>query len=249
MLSIITPIRVLIAGAILAAGAFTASIALAPTNQNPEASLTLNPHQLVAKVGMPVKLEVLISADTPVNAFMGEIAFDSNLFKVDSIEYNTVLADLWVTEPWYSKADNTIYFAGGTTRAGGFTGEDNLITIYLSSQSTGETVISIKNARILKHDGLGTDTVLANSIDSLISLLAEDTNSSVPEIKDMATEVTITPSLPSYDVNNDGKVSLADIASFMLKLGSSDLRFDFNGDGKVSTADLSLILNATKTGN
>jgi hypothetical protein len=247
-LSFLTPLRLLIAGAILATGVFTASVALAP-GETEEASLSLSPHKLMAAINTPIKLEVMISSDTPINAFMGEVVFDTSLFSVDKIEYNTDLADLWVTEPWYNKANNTIYFAGGTTRPGGFIGKDNLLTIYLSSQNTGETIIGIKNARILKHDGLGTDTVLAPGIDGIISLMKSDPSSTVAEIEDMETSVTISPLLPNYDVNNDGKVSLADIATFMLKLGSNELRFDFNQDGKVSTADLSLILAADKADN
>lgn len=247
--SFITPVRLFVAGVILAAGALTASVALAPHEMEGEASLSLRPQELTTLIDNTVKLEVLISANTPVNAFMGEVIFDTNLFTVEKIEYNTALADLWVTEPWYSKADNTIYFAGGTTRPGGFIGKDNLLTIHLSSRNTGETVVGIENARILKHDGLGTDTVLATSIDSVISALAEDQTSITTETKDTATAVTIVPNPPSFDVNNDGKVSLSDIASFMLKLGSSDIRFDFNQDGIVSTADLSLLLNADKADN
>lgn len=247
--SFITPVRLFVAGVILAAGALTASVALAPHEMEGEASLTLSPQELTTLIDNTVKLEVLISANTPVNAFMGEVVFDTSLFTVDKIEYNTALADLWVTEPWYSKADNTIYFAGGTTRTGGFVGKDNLLTIYLSSRSIGETVVGIENARILKHDGLGTDTVLTTGIDSVISTLAADPASIPTETKDTASAVTVIPNPPSYDVNNDGKVSLADIATFMLKLGSSDIRFDFNQDGTVSTADLSLLLNADKADN
>lgn len=245
-LSFVTPLRLLIAGAILVAGALTASVALAPHEVEGEASLSLSPQTLTAKIDTPIKLEVLISANTPVNAFMGEVVFDTTLFTVDKIEYNTNLADLWVTEPWYSKADNTIYFAGGTTRPGGFLGKDNLLTIYLSSQNTGETVVGIKNARVLKHDGLGTETILTLGIDSLISFLAEDQNSVAVETEDIGTEVTITPTLPSFDVNSDGKVSFADVAITMLKLGSTDPRFDFNQDGTVGTADISMLISAEK---
>jgi hypothetical protein len=247
-LSFITPLRLIIASTILLVGALTASLALAPS-EGVEAGLSLSPHELTATLDTPIKLEVTISAQKPINAFMGEVVFDTNLFTVDHIEYNTELADLWVTEPWYSKADNTIYFAGGTTRAGGFLGKDNLLTIYLSSRNTGETVVGIKNARVLKHDGFGTDATLGTSIDTVISLLAQDEVEPADDKKDTETAVTILPSLPNYDINNDGKVSLADVASLMLKLGSSDLRFDFSGDGVVSTVDLSLILSADKADN
>ena len=247
--SFYTVLRFFVAGAILVAGAITASVALAPQETISEASLSLSPHRLVSEIDSLIKLEVIISANVPINAFLGEVVFDTTLFAVDHIEYNTALADLWVTEPWYSKADNTIYFAGGTTRAGGFVGKDNLLTIYLSSQTTGETVVGIKNARILKHDGLGSDTALATGIDSVISLMEVDQKSALPVIEEMETDVVITPTLPHFDVNNDGKVSLADIATFMLKLGSNDPRFDFNNDGVVSTADLSLILAADKADN
>ena len=53
-----------------------------------------------------------------------------------------------------------------------------------------------------------------------------------------------------YDLNNDGKVSTADIQVIIneMKKGESDQNkdYDLNGDGKISTADIQVIINEMK---
>ncbi len=204
--------------------------------ENTKMSLSLATDKVA--VGGSVDVSVIISSEVPVNAFTGEVLFDKNVFSVESISYNTEVADLWVTEPWYSKADNTVYFAGGTTKPGGFVGEDTLLTITLKAANPGYVMTKLKNHRILLHDGFGTDATLPASADVLLSFYTPD------EAKPVATTwVQVGESKPSTDLNNDGKQSLADIAIMMLHIGSSNTRYDFNQDGLVNMTDLSIIMN------
>lgn len=190
-------------------------------------------------VGESVDVSVIISSEVPVNAFTGEVLFDKNVFSVESISYNTEVADLWVTEPWYSKADNTVYFAGGTTKPGGFVGEDSLLTITLKAANPGYVVTKLQNHRILLHDGFGTDATLPASADTLLSFYTPE------ETKPVATTwVQVGEVKPSTDLNNDGKQSLADIAIMMLQLGGKNTRYDFNQDGLVNMTDFSILMNA-----
>lgn len=231
-----TPIRLLLAG-IIFTGALVTGIVLAPTTY--EASLTLSPHELVVLKDTPVTIDVTLSATTPVNALSGNIIFDSKYFAVKSISYNTELVDLWVKKPWYSVADNAIHFAGGTTRPGGFTGNERLLTVELTPLKPGESTITITDARILKHDGLGSDATVAPSIDSVIESIESDPTT--PIAPPSTTEISVLTLGGKRDVTGDGKVTFADVATLMLYLGSNDPLFDLNGDGVVSLPDLAII--------
>lgn len=235
----IPPLRLLVMGLFTLAGVMVASVVLAPQDDTYEATLTLTPLELVVLKDAPVRLDVFLSARTPVNAFSGDIIFDTSHFTVKSISYNTELADLWVQKPWYSKADNIIHFAGGTTRPGGFTGNEQLITVELVAHHTGKSVVSIRDARVLKHDGLGSDASVAPSIDSVIESLERDPHTPRPQTGE--TQISVITLGEKRDVTGDGKVSFADAATLMLHLGSSDPTYDLNGDGTVSLPDLAII--------
>ena len=53
-----------------------------------------------------------------------------------------------------------------------------------------------------------------------------------------------------YDLNNDGKVSTADIQVIINEMkkpqASQNMRYDLNNDGKISTADIQVIINEMK---
>lgn len=236
-MAFLTPLRLILLGVFSLASVIVASLLLSPTTY--EASLTLTPHDLVVLKDAPVTIDVTLSATTPVNALSGNITFDSTHFTVKSISYNTDLIDLWVKKPWYSVADNAIHFAGGTTRPGGFTGSERLLTVELEALKPGESTIMITEARILKHDGLGSDATVAPSIDSVIESLEQDPNTPRPKTDDAQISVLALGS--KRDVTGDGKVTFADVATLMLYLGSNDPLFDLNGDGVVSLPDLAIM--------
>ena len=65
----------------------------------------------------------------------------------------------------------------------------------------------------------------------------------------VAKEVIISIS-NSYDLNNDGKVSTADIQVIINEMkkpqASQNMDYDLNNDGKISTADIQVIINEMK---
>jgi hypothetical protein len=203
----------------------------------------LSPSSKTLIVGEVVPVSIIVKAPVPVNAFMGELVFSSDTLEVVSISYNTNLADLWVTEPWYSKAQNTVYFAGGTTKTGGFVGTDTLLTVYLRSTQTGTASLSLKDTRVLAHDGFGTDVPLTKPVDALFTTESIQTQSTVLTETKQAETYTIIAAEPSFDLNDDGKVGFGDVGILLLKIGSDDARFDFNLDGKVNQTDLGLLLS------
>jgi len=55
---------------------------------------------------------------------------------------------------------------------------------------------------------------------------------------------------PDYDLNNDGKISTADIQVIINEMkkpaASQNMSYDLNNDGKISTADIQVIINEMK---
>lgn len=214
------------------------------TSSETQANMQIEPATKAVKVGDYIDIQIVVTSKVPVNAFTGEIVFDSNMIEVVSIDYNTSIANLWVTEPWYNKAENTIQFAGGTTNPNGFIGSDTLLTARLKTKQAGVAGVRLENARILQHDGFGTDVVLPAQVDTLFTSESLATQTNVLAEAKREQKYNIANTLPSTDLNEDGKQTFADISIFMLKLGSNETRYDFNQDGKVNIADLSIIINA-----
>ena len=214
-----------------------------PATAIPQVEIRTIPKSGLITLGKTFTVSLVVQSSIPVNAFQGEILFDSTILEVTSIDYNTSIADLWVQDPWYSNGDGTINFAGGTTKEGGFVGEGVLLDITFTGVSQGAGSIEIKSARILKHDGLGTDADVQIPIDSVFTI--EDTTPyDVMRTKNIRdTSFTVSKKIPSTDLNNDGKTNIADVSIFFLHLAQKNLRSDFNLDGKINTSDLSIILN------
>lgn len=208
-----------------------------------EAEMRLEPNTGVSILGEPLYVTLVVESKIPVNAFSGLVSFDPTKLRVIAIDYNTGIADLWVEKPWYEDGDGTVSFAGGTTRPGGFTGEDQLIRISFMPEAEGDARLILSRARVLEHDGFGTDAEIAKPVDALFSVerLATDARTISDNVSDST--LTIVPQKPDADLNDDGKVSAADVSIMMMQLLSNDLRYDLSGDGKVNLADLSILLD------
>ncbi len=216
----------------------------APLSLTPVASMTLEPTHATITTEETFVVTVVVKSTMPVNAFGGELHFDRSILKVESIDYNTSIADLWAEKPWYENGEGTINFAGGTTKKGGFSGEDTLMRITFKAQAEGAGALAIHHAQILEHNGLGTDASLSLPIDALFTV--EHQASSTNRITEDAfgSSVKVVKERPTTDLNGDGKQTVADISIFLLNLSSDNPRFDFNLDGDVSTKDLSIIMDA-----
>ncbi len=213
---------------------------------SPEAEMRLEPSEGVTIIGQPLFVTLVVKSDVPVNAFSGLISFDPTKLRVIGIDYNTSIADLWVEKPWYENGDGTINFAGGTTREGGFTGKDTLIKISFMPESEGDARLILSQARILEHNGFGTDADIAEPVDALFSVerLATEAETISDNVSDST--FTIVPEKPNPDLNGDGKMNVSDVSIMMMQLLGSDLRYDLNTDGKVNLADLSIVLDGVE---
>lgn len=209
-----------------------------------KADMLIEPNQGTTVIGETISVKVMVESNTPVNVFGGEVRFDPEILTVDSIDYNTSIADLWAVKPWYENGAGTINFVGGTTKPGGFTGKDSLITVNFQTLKTGETKLGIKGAKIMQHDGLGTEANLAEPIDAVYLIKEDNEITKTITGKDIkGSNLKVLPQLPDTDLNGDGEQTVADVSIFMTHLISKNKRSDFNNDGKVNTADLSILMS------
>lgn len=208
------------------------------------ASIALEPKNGVFSVDETFAVRIIVSSEIPVNVFGGELAFDQEVLRVESIDYNTSIADLWAEKPWYSNGAGTLNFIGGTTHPGGFVGSDTLMTIVFRTVTEGNGGLTLRGARILQHDGLGTEALLTEPIDALFTVeSAIDVRDALVSENTPSSSFTVLIKKPNTDLNGDGKQNLTDTSIFMLHLGTGNLRSDFNNDGSVNTQDLSILLD------
>lgn len=216
-----------------------------PAIPDPLADMYIEPAEKAVPVGETFTVELMVRSSVPTNVFAGELLFDNEILEVVSIDYNTSIADLWAKRPWYSNGAGTLNFAGGTTRPGGFVGNDALLTITFESRAPGEGALEIHDQHILRHDGQGTELELPDPLEAVFTVKEESST-----LDDIATKerveapVKVVERAPTTDLNGDGKQTVADISIFMLHLVGDDPEYDFNLDGKVNTKDLSIIMNA-----
>jgi len=210
-----------------------------------EAEMYLSPSSGMYHIGEPIIVSVRIRSDVPTNVFAGNVKFNPQLLEVEKIEYNISIADLWAIEPWYENGAGTLQFAGGTTKLGGFTGDDQLLSITFRSKQRGETPLELYDANILKYDGLGTAVkITEHPIDAFFSLEQEVRSDNIIFQRDWTSgTIAVQPEKRLTDLNSDSKQSITDLSIFMLDLINKNLRSDFNADGGVDTKDLSIILN------
>lgn len=224
-----------IIAAIFSLGGYVAS-----TTSGEHARFTITPQTLINTKGESVTVTLGVESETPVNVFAGVINFDSTKLSVAKISYNESAADLWAEKPWYINGEGTLHFIGGTTKPGGFTGSSPLITITFFLEQPGVSYISLKDSRMLRHDGLGTNEVLATSLDTIVNVSSEGEIVPLETTKDIT---VVGGSLgKNFDLSDDGKQSIADVSVLLGDLISNAKRSDLNDDGKVSLADLSILL-------
>jgi len=211
---------------------------------DPETEMRLEPRSGVTTLNKEFIVSVLVDSTIAVNAFSGQLLYDPEIIRVNKIEYNTSIANLWIEEPWYSNGDGTIKFAGGTTAPGGFTGSGSLLKINFTPIATGEAQLKLNHARIFIHDGFGTEADLNESIDALFTVAAIKNQAQLVVDTESKGRITVISDTSPFDLNNDDIINLADISIFMINILGNNSRFDFNQDGQVNTTDLSLLLEA-----
>jgi len=210
----------------------------------PETDMHILPESGIYYVGESFAVNIVVESKVPVNVFKGELFFDTDVMYVESISYNTSIADLWAKEPWYSNGNGTLNFIGGTTRKGGFIGTGELVTITFTTTAPGDATVHMDNIRILEHDGLGSEAVTAAPIDTIFTIQENVDASTVLQKDGLRSSLQVVKEESPTDLNGDGMQTLADMSIFLGHFATQDLKGDVNDDGKINMTDMSIMLDA-----
>jgi len=222
------------------------SFGLVPTLSKSTANISIEITNETPVINEPFSVNLHLTASEAVNVFTGILLFDTAQLEIAAIDYNTSVADLWAEEPWYNNGEGTLTFTGGITRPGGFTGTEDIIRVTFKPKALGESIITMNNIRILKHDGLGTDAPVPSPLETIFTITS---NTLPPEAlnENLAVDsprLLILPAKANIDLNQDGKQTIADTSIFMTQFATQNLRSDFNQDGVVNLKDLSIFNQA-----
>ncbi|MDD5071464.1 MAG: cohesin domain-containing protein [Patescibacteria group bacterium] len=148
---------------------------------------------------------ILDTGDEEINAVEGKIGFPQDLLELEEIRDGNSIINFWVERP-QAGGDGEIIFSGITP--GGFKGENNFIlSLVFSAKGGGEGEIQVKDARILKNDGLGTSAEV--SVGFLSFRIGEDAPAEIGEdkikIRDYEPPETFRPEISRDELIFDGK--------------------------------------------
>lgn len=181
--------------------------------------------------GEAFSIDIYAVATTPVNAVSLSIAYPEDKIEILGIDRGESVITLWTSDP---RVENgAVILEGGTYRKG-FVGKHLIATINAKARSTGEVVITTKEANLLAGDGKGTKIDAKVGEDSVVRVQIAELDGTLEG------EAVV---LLVSDVNADGKVSLEDISIFMVEWVKQNNRYDFNNDGSMTFKDFSILLS------
>ncbi len=184
-------------------------------------------------IGEHMSIDVRVNSSVPINAIGATIELPQSL-EILGISKKESFFDLWTEETVIDEQRHTIRFSGGTLDRGGHSGIGTVMTITVRGTEPGRAELRFSDITVLVHDGKGTKALSAART---YAYTVRDTPA--PEL-----HADTRPPAPSADLNNDGKVSLADMSILTIQfLSSYNARYDLNSDGSLSLADLSVLFS------
>jgi hypothetical protein len=137
-----------------------------------------------------------------INAFEGKITFDGNLLEVQKIQDGASVVNFWITKPHYSNGE--IIFSGITP--GGYSSEAGLLfSAVVTARKSDSLMVSAKDLKFLKNDGLGTQDTVTVMPFTLVSAEIKE----APQMKDATLPENFKPLLSKDETVLDGKWFLA----------------------------------------
>lgn len=190
----------------------------------------MEPQQGVFEVGDEIELVVKLKSDKDINAIEAKIKIvaDKDIIEVVDIPKSDSLIPIWISEPAFIQEEKVIDFAG-VIPSPGFKGEGKVVSIRLEAKKPGEVIVEFPSASILANDGKGTDIL---------------------EKKVGAKYLIVDNSVPSPDLNSDGKISISDISILISNWGTVNIEttvYDLNIDGKINLLDISILISKITT--
>ncbi len=125
------------------------------------ASLYLEENKINVVGSDEILIDLMVDTlDKSINAIKGEIKFDSQDLKINSIRVGNSIINFWVDTPKLGP-DGPIKFAGIIPT--GFTGKEGLVLqLVVAGQVKSDTKLNFQNLEIFLNDGLGTKESLPN---------------------------------------------------------------------------------------
>ncbi len=188
------------------------------------ATLALLPSQGLYGEGKVFSVDVLLTAKDPVNVAGVTLEYDPTRLDVLEVSKDGSVVNLWIEEPEYTKTPGVIHFSGGITMRNGFVGEGKLVTVLFRARMQGEARVSITDANVFAHDGIGTDILLRKY--SGVYTIGKDGAGAL-----------------RFDLDGNGIVEMKDVGVFVEHWdGPYDAKYDFNKNGKIDLGDLMLLV-------
>lgn len=190
--------------------------------ETPGASLAIQPAVHDFSPDQTFSVNVVVNAEVPINAVEATLLFEPDKLEAVEVSKDGSIMLLWVEEPSFSNASGTIKFVGGLY--GGFTGQEGkVIGAVFKAKNPGIAKISLEEAKVLAHDGKGTD-ILRKTAGATYLIKAEEP--------------------PSPDFDDDGKVGLRDISMLIFHIAADyNPQYDLNQDGEINGRDFSILLS------
>jgi hypothetical protein len=188
---------------------------------------------LPVPAGETFQVAVMAYAHKPVNAISLAISIPDESIELLGIDRGESVITLWTKDPYYE--NGRVYLEGGTYRKG-FIGEHKIATLNVRSKSPGTIAFTTAAAELVAGDGQGSAVPAKLGEERKVVVVSKDSISADNSLDSTVNILVVT------DINNDGRVTLGDIQTFMVNWGSETVVYDFNNDGATTFRDFSIIL-------
>jgi len=214
---------------------FATILGMAAVVSTNESTIKIVSSSDVVERGKQFSVDVIVRAITPVNAVDIQVAFPADQIEVLGIDRGESVLTLWTADP---KVENGIVYLQGGTYQRGFIGEHKIATINVKALKNGQATFIPKTIKLLAGDGKGTQIPVKTDGGTFKTAIYDPgTTPPQPSTLKATGEVLVVT-----DIDNDGKVTLRDISSFMASWTGGGAIYDFNNDGQMTFRDFSIIL-------
>ena len=140
------------------------------------------------KTGDTIKVKVIVSSSTSINAISGQVSFPNNNLSLTSISKAGSIINLWAQEPSYSNTSGQAIFEGVVLN--GYTGNTGtVITFIFKAKLPGTANIKFDQASVLANDGNGSEVLTGKGVATItiMKAIAEDNKAVIDTSKDIPT--------------------------------------------------------------
>lgn len=212
--------KIVIAVPLIGAFLASANLAVQPIN-----TLALTPQTTPFILsGETISLDLIVDVSDQINVIGSVLTYPKDLLEITKIDYKDSIINIWAQKPVSLPEFGIINFGGGIiSDSGGFVGTSTVVNVTFKSTRTGIANIILEGSVLLAHDGTG-ENILTSKKDSTVYIREEG--------------------MPTPDVNEDGKITIADASNiYTHTFLDYNFKYDIDGDGEVSFSDVSMLFS------